>query len=187
MVNLVFAIRLVQWLGWVFETQERKKKSPRACFYENVSCMYVFFSTCCSTSVARVTYFVFCSIFITPFSSNLIETYVTVPFDVRTILPTCLSTFSIRIFVSQIPAYVYVNMYTHFPPLPYLYTLIAIFIYMVCVLFYTSTHNLFSSSWFNQFNRHLCHGAHWCTHNPVHVFILFFHLYLHISNIWTNK
>jgi len=24
--NRVFAIRLVQWLGWVFETQERKKE-----------------------------------------------------------------------------------------------------------------------------------------------------------------
>ena len=26
MANRVFAIRLVQWLGWVFETQERKKE-----------------------------------------------------------------------------------------------------------------------------------------------------------------
>ena len=25
MANLVFAIRLVQWLGWVFENKERKK------------------------------------------------------------------------------------------------------------------------------------------------------------------
>ena len=27
MANRVFAIRLVQWLGWVFETQERKKQN----------------------------------------------------------------------------------------------------------------------------------------------------------------
>jgi len=26
MANQVLAIRLVQWLGWVFETQERKKR-----------------------------------------------------------------------------------------------------------------------------------------------------------------
>jgi len=26
--NRVLAIRLVQWLGWVFETQERKKEQP---------------------------------------------------------------------------------------------------------------------------------------------------------------
>jgi len=39
----------------------------------------------------------------------------------------CLSSFSICIFISLIPANVYLNMYTHFPPLPYSYTLIAIF------------------------------------------------------------
>jgi len=60
-------------------------------------------------------------------NGGLIDTYVTVPIDVRTTLLTCLSSFSICIFVSQIPAYVYVNMYTHFSPLPYSYTLIAIF------------------------------------------------------------
>ena len=38
-----------------------------ACFHESVSCVYVFFSTCHSTCVARAAYFVFCSIFITPF------------------------------------------------------------------------------------------------------------------------
>ena len=42
---------------------------------------------------------------------------------------------------SQIPAYVYVNI----SPLLYSYTLIAIFICMVWVLFYTSTHNLIFS------------------------------------------
>jgi len=99
-----------------------------ACFYESVSCVHVFFSNCRSTCVVGAAYFVFCSIFITPFSTNLIDTYVTVPIDVRTTLPTCLSSFSICIFVSQIPAYAYVNMYTHFPFLPYSYTLIAIFI-----------------------------------------------------------
>jgi len=34
--NQVFAIRLVQWLGWVFETQEKKKerKTERKVFQQ---------------------------------------------------------------------------------------------------------------------------------------------------------
>jgi len=35
-----------------------------ACFYESMSCVYVFFSTCRSTCVGRSACFVFCSIFI---------------------------------------------------------------------------------------------------------------------------
>jgi len=30
----MFAIRLVQWLGWVFENKERKKEIPRCCAAE---------------------------------------------------------------------------------------------------------------------------------------------------------
>ena len=43
---------------------------------------------------------------------------------------------------SLIPAYVYLNMYTHFPPLPYSYIFIAEFICMLCVLFYIYKHLL---------------------------------------------
>jgi hypothetical protein len=36
--------------------------------------------------------------------------------------------------------FVYVNIYTHFPPLPSSYTFITIFISMFCVLFSTYHH-----------------------------------------------
>ena len=38
-----------------------------ACFYESVSCVYVFFSTCFSTCVARAACFGFCSVSKTTF------------------------------------------------------------------------------------------------------------------------
>jgi len=38
-----------------------------ACFYESVSCVYTFFSTCMSICVARTACFVFCSIFVNTF------------------------------------------------------------------------------------------------------------------------
>jgi len=105
--------------------------------------IYLSFYLCCAPYVFCVLFYIPNHIFafrLVPFSTNLIETYATVPIDVRTTLPICLSSFSTCIFLSQIPAYVYLNMYTHFPPLPYSYTLIAIFICMVCVLFYTYKH-----------------------------------------------
>jgi len=52
----------------------------------------------------------------------------------------------------------------------------------LCIFFQTK-----KKKSFNKFNRHLCHGAYWCTHNPAHIPILFFHLCLRFSNIWTNK
>ena len=66
-----------------------------ACFYESVSCVHTFFSTCRSTCVACAECFVFCSIFLT------------------TVMLAC--------------------------------------------------------SFFYKFNRHLCHGAYWCIHNPAHM------------------
>jgi len=87
-----------------------------ACFYEAVSCAYAFFSTYLSTCVARSACFVFCSVFITIFlfsfffSYKFNDTYVTVPIDVRITLLICLSSVSICIFMSLIPAYVYLNM-----------------------------------------------------------------------------
>ena len=79
-----------------------------ACFYESVSCVYAFFSTCRSTCVACAACFVFGSIFLTTF--------------------------------------------------------------------------LFSSFFFYEFNRLLCHGAYWCTRNRAHLPIFLFHLHLHFSN-----
>jgi len=39
-----------------------------------------------------------------------------------------------------------------------------------------------ASSFFYKFNKHLCHSAYWCTHNPAHMSILLFHLHLPFSN-----
>ena len=77
------------------------------------------------------------------FSTNLIDTFVTVPIDVLIALLICLSSLSICIFISLIPAYVYLNMYMHCPSLSYSYTFLAIFICMVCVLFYICNHLFF--------------------------------------------
>ena len=79
-----------------------------ACFYESVSCVHVFLSTCRSTCVAPGACFVFCSIFITTF-------------------------------------------------------------WLICSFFY-------------KLDRHSYHGAYWCTHNPAHVPIIPWHLYLLFSN-----
>jgi len=59
-----------------------------------------------------------------------------------------------------IPAYVYLNMYTHLPPLPYLYTFAAIFICMVCVMFYIYTHLFVLFLLFPKLNTPLCYGAY---------------------------
>jgi len=47
------------------------------------------------------------------------DTYVTVPIDVRITLFIFPDSFSICIFLPLNPAYVYLDMYAHFPPLPY--------------------------------------------------------------------
>jgi len=53
-----------------------------ACFYESVSCVYAFFSTCLSTCVASAARFVFSFVFITTFLFSVfffsIDTFVTV-------------------------------------------------------------------------------------------------------------
>ena len=67
-----------------------------ACFYESVSCVYVFFSTCRSSCVVRAVCFVFCSIFITSFE-----------LVINMKLLTCLSSFSICMSIILILAYVY--------------------------------------------------------------------------------
>jgi len=60
--------------------------------------------------------------------------------DVRITLLQCLFLFLICIIIILIPACVYLNMYTYFLPLPYSYTFAAIFICMLCVMFYIYTH-----------------------------------------------
>jgi len=40
---------------------------------------------------------------------------------------------------------------------------------------------LLDCSSFYKFNRHLCHGAYWCKHNPVNIGIIPWHLYLPFS------
>jgi len=202
--------------------------------------VYVFFSTCLSTCVLRAVCFVCDSVsittfcFLSPFSTNLIDTYVTVLVDVRTNLRICLNSFSIHIFISLLPTYVYMNMYMHFPPLLYSYILFAIFkcmfcslnmyihfppllysyilfaificmfcglnmymhfspllysyilfaifICMFCGLFYIHNHLFLFSFLFQKSDRHLCHGAYQCMHDPAHIPRLPAHLYLHFFN-----
>ena len=70
--------------------------------------------------------YLFC--FLSCCSTNLIDTYVTVPIDVPITLLISLSSASFCISIFVIHAYVCVDLYTHFPPLPYSYKFIAIFI-----------------------------------------------------------
>jgi len=108
--------------------------------------VYTFFFTYLSPCVACTACYVFSSVSITtfffppPFSTHLIDTYVTVPIHVRINLRICLIYFSIYIFICLLPTYVYIYMYTHFPPPPYPYTLITMFICMFGVLFYIDNH-----------------------------------------------
>jgi len=110
-----------------------------ACFYESVLYVYIFISTCLSSWVASAAWFVFGFVFIPTilfsffcsceFNTCLWHgTLVTV---IHMTILICLSSFSISMFFILIPAYVYLNMYTHFPYLPYSYTFIAIFICIV--------------------------------------------------------
>jgi len=59
-------------------------------------------------------------------------------------------------------------MHTHYPPLPYTYTLIAIFKCIFCVPFYIHNNLFVFSFLFHKSNRRLCHGAHRCMHDPAH-------------------
>jgi len=70
------------------------------------------------------------------------------------------------------------HIHTHLSPYAYVWFVLCSVLITIFLFYFLS---------FYKFNRHLCHGAYWCTHNPAHMSILFFHLYLPISNIWTNK
>ena len=65
-----------------------------------------------------------------------------------------------RMFFILIPAYVYPDIHMHLPPLPYSYTFLAIFICIVCVMFYIYTHILVCFLLFPKLNRHLCYGVY---------------------------
>ena len=51
---------------------------------------------------------------------------------------------------------------------------------VICSIFLTAFLIIFF--FFYKFNRHLCHGAYWCTHYPANMRKLFFLLHLHSSN-----
>ena len=70
--------------------------------------------------------------FLSSFLTNFIDTYVTVLIDERITLLICLDSFPIRIFLSIIPAHVYLNMFKHFHPLPFSYTYHHIHMYVLC-------------------------------------------------------
>ena len=119
-----------------------------ACFYESVSCVYAAFSTYLCTCDARAACFVFCSISLTAllfsfsFSTNLIDTYVTVPIDVRISLRICLKYFShFHLHFSNSCVCVSKHVYA-FPSSPILIHIYTIFISMICVLL-SSYHHLF--------------------------------------------
>jgi len=101
----------------------------RACLYESVSCVYVFFSTCRSTCVARAACFVFCSIFISTFL-----------LVIRMNLIIWMSSFSMYMCIILIPAYVWIKNHTHSPPFPYWYTFTDIVVCIFGVMSYTYTH-----------------------------------------------
>ena len=52
--------------------------------------------------------------------------------------------------------------------------------FVFCSIFITTFLFYFFFSY--RFNRHLCHGTYWCTHNPAHMPILLFHLRRNFSN-----
>jgi len=83
------------------------------------------------------------------------------------------------VVLTRIPAYVYPNIHMHFPPLPYSYTFIAIFICIVCVMFYICTYVLVYFLLFPNLNRHLYHGVYWYNHTPTFILSLWFLLYFH--------
>ena len=130
-----------------------------ACISESVSCVYVFFSTCLSTCVARAASVVFCCIFITTFlllfsfSTASIDTYVTVPIDVLIALRICLSSSSSCISIWVIHAYVWVNVYKHFPPLSHSYIQLSLCLYVYMWRLWWNDH-----SWheYSNYNTSLC-------------------------------
>ena len=164
-----------------------------ACFHESVSCVYAFFSTCCSTCVACTACLLFCFIFLTTFLLSCIFFYklnrpmsgcllmyaqpcksVYPPFpsacSFLKFLRTCIST------CIRIP--LLFQIHTHLSPYSYVW-------FVFCSYFYPYFCFLPSDS--TKFNRRLCHGAYWCAYNLAHMPVLFFHLRLHSSKIWTNK
>ena len=92
------------------------------------------------------------------------------PIDVRITVRICLKySFHLHLHLSnscvRVPKHVYA-----FPPLPYSYHLLPypIVCFVSCSLLVT-IFLFFFFFFFYIFNRHVCHGAYWCTHNPAHM------------------
>jgi len=79
--------------------------------------LYLYCASCVFCVLFYIHITTFC--FLSSFSTNLIDTYVTVPIDVHITLLMRLSSTSFCISICVIHACVYVNLYTHFLPLPY--------------------------------------------------------------------
>jgi len=137
--------------------------------------LYLSFCLCCQRCVVCVQFcihnhlFVFCLLF------QWIQRYLCHgALDVRITLLLHLSPLSICIFINLIPAYVYLNMHTHFPPVhirthlkPYSYVFLVFY-------FYIYTHLFVFFHLFPKHHRHLCYGVYWCHHTPPHILILWF-------------
>jgi len=163
--------------------------TPNPClfagFYESVSRVYVFFSTCPSACVASAAWFVFGFVFITTF---LFPFFFFFQFngylchgalDVRITLLLSLSPFSICMFTMLIPVYVSPKIHTHSLPLLYSYTFIVISICMFCDLCYIYTYLFVFFLLVPKLNRHLCYGVYWCNYTLTNILILWFLLYFH--------
>jgi len=91
-----------------------------------------------------------CFCFLFSFSTNLIDTYVTVPMDVHITLRICLNSFSTFIFISLIPVMCVSTCIRISPPLPLSYTCIIIYYhihkYVLCPVVYLSPSFCFLSS-----------------------------------------
>ena len=165
-----------------------------ACFYESVLCVYAFFSTCLCTCVAIAAWFVFGFVFITTFMFSFIFLCEFNTFLMTVLLLyawpcsyVCPPFLSACFFIILIPAYVYLNIHTHFPPLPFSYTFIAIFIYNVCSMYYIYIYGFVCFLLFPKLNTHLCYGVYWCNHIPTHILILWFLVYFHFSTCTSTK
>jgi len=164
-----------------------------ACFYESVSSVYVFFSTCLSACVASAAWFVFCFVFITTF---LFPFFFFCKFNrylchgalnVRITLLLSMSPFFICMFTLLIPVYVLPKIHTHSLPVLYSYTFIAISICMFCDLRYIYTHLFVFFLRVPKRNRHLCYGVYWCNYTLPNIrilrFLLYFHFVIYTSTI----
>ena len=159
-----------------------------ACFYESVSCVYAFFSTCLSTCAARAACSVFGCVFITTFLFSFFSFY---KFNTQlchgaywcthnhTHMPELLFQLHLCLFNSCVCVSTLVHASPSISIFIYIYRRIHVYV-LFCSIFTTTF--LFGFLLFYQSNSHLRHRAYWCTHDPAHMPGLLFHLHLHFSN-----